>query len=107
LKQYTVQDAYAAWQAGQVTILDIREEHEYDASHVAGVPLIPMSEIQDRLEEIPTELPLVILCRSGNRSATVTDYLNDLGDYGEVANLEGGIIAWAANGLPYEGLPPQ
>ena len=107
MKQYTVKDAYDAWQAGEVAIVDVREEREHDTTRVPGIPLIPMSELQDRLEEIPTGLPLVILCRSGNRSATVTDFLNDLGDYGEVANLEGGILAWAANGLPYEGDPPQ
>jgi rhodanese-related sulfurtransferase len=47
------------------------------------------------------------MCRSGRRSADVSDYLNELGAYGEVANLEGGILAWAAEGLPYEGEPPR
>ena len=107
MKQVTVNEAYAAWQAGDVAIVDIREEREYDVTRVPGVPLIPMTELQARLEDLPGDRPLVIMCRSGNRSATVTDFLTDIGDWGEVANLEGGIIAWAANGLPYEGDPPQ
>ena len=100
-------DAYAAWQAGQVAIVDIREQDEHDTTRVPGIPLIPMSELMDRLDELPSGPPLVILCRSGNRSGQVADYLNGAGDHGEVANLEGGILAWAAQGLPYEGEPPR
>ena len=107
MKVYSPKDAYDAWQAGQVAIVDVREQQEYDTTHVPGVPLLPMSELMDRMEELPAEKPLVILCRSGNRSGQVTDYLNGTGDYGEVANLTGGILAWAADGLPYEGDPPQ
>lgn len=107
VKVYSPKDAYDAWQAGQVTIIDVREQHEYDTTRVAGMPLIPMSELIDRIDELPTDKPLVIFCRSGNRSGQITDYLDATGDYGEVANLTGGILAWAADGLPYEGAPPQ
>ena len=107
MKVYSPKDAYDAWQAGQVMIIDVREQHEYDTTHVAGMPLIPMSELIDRIDELPTDKPLVIFCRSGNRSGQVTDYLDGTGDYGEVANLTGGILAWADDGLPYEGAPPQ
>ena len=51
--------------------------------------------------------PLAILCRSGNRSGQVADYLTAAGDHGDVANIEGGIIAWAHAGLPYEGDVPR
>ena len=107
MQEVTVQEAYAGWQAGEIAIVDIREEQEYATTHVPGMPLIPMSELQDRLDDLPTDKPLAIFCRSGNRSGTVTDYLNSLGDWGEVVNIEGGILAWAATGLPYEGPPPQ
>lgn len=107
MKVYTPQEAYAAWQAGEVSIVDCREQREYDTNHVPGMPLIPMSELMDRLDEIPTGKPLVMFCRSGNRSGQVADYLNNTGDFGEVANMEGGILGWAAQGLPYEGSPPE
>ena len=107
MKVLSAKDAYDAWQAGEVAIVDVREEHEYDTNHVPDMLLIPMSEFQDRLDELPADRPLVIFCRSGRRSADVADYLNELGTYGEVANLEGGILAWVAQGLPYEGAPPQ
>ena len=48
-----------------------------------------------------------MLCRSGRRSAQVADYLSAAGDFGEVANIEGGIIAWAHAGLPYTGDVPR
>jgi rhodanese-related sulfurtransferase len=66
-----------------------------------------MSEFLGRLDELPRDRPLAIICRSGNRSAQVADYLSATGEHGEVANVEGGIIAWAAEGLPYEGEPPR
>jgi len=85
----------------------VREEAEHEATRVDGVPLIPMSEFLARVDEIPADGPLAVLCRSGARSGQVADYLNANGEHGEVANIEGGIIAWAAEGLPYEGGPPR
>jgi rhodanese-related sulfurtransferase len=104
---YTAREAHEAWEAGELIILDVREVDEHAFTRVPGVPLLPMSELLDRIDEIPIERPLALLCRSGSRSAQVADYLTEQGDHGEVANLEGGIIAWAAEGLPYEGEPPR
>jgi len=104
---YTAREAHDAWAAGELAILDVREADEHAATRVPGVPLIPMSELLDRLDEIPSGPPLAVLCRSGQRSAQVAEYLTEQGDHGEVANLEGGIIAWAADGLPFEGEPPR
>lgn len=98
--------AYAAWQAGEIAIVDVREELEHEATRVAGVPLLPMSEIAGRLDELPGG-PLAILCRIGARSGQVADFLTARGEHGDVANIEGGILAWAADGLPYEGEPPS
>lgn len=106
MDELTPQEAYAAWTAGEAVILDVREQSEHDQTRVPGVPLIPMSEIMDRLDEVPAGR-LVIMCRSGMRSAQVAAYLNGVGSYGNVANLAGGIIAWSDAGLPYEGDPPR
>ena len=100
-------EAHRLWSAGELAIVDCREEAEHEATRVEGVPLIPMSEFLARVDELPDDLPLAILCRSGSRSAQVADYLTAAGDHGEVANVDGGIIAWAAEGLPYEGEPPR
>jgi phage shock protein E len=104
--EYSPSEAYAAWQAGDIAIIDVREEREHQTTRVDGIPLLPMSELQDRIEELPTGTPLVIFCRSGNRSGQVAEFLNAEGDWGDVANLTGGILQWAAEGLPYEGAPP-
>jgi rhodanese-related sulfurtransferase len=103
----TVTEARRALVAGDLVILDCREAQEHAAQHVPGTILLPMSELIERIDEVPTDEPLAILCRSGNRSGQVADYLNAQGEWGEVANIEGGILAWAAEGLPYEGAPPQ
>ncbi|HMN98909.1 MAG TPA: rhodanese-like domain-containing protein [Miltoncostaeaceae bacterium] len=102
-----VNEAHRRWTAGELEIIDCREEQEHDTTRVDGIPLIPMSEFLARVDELPEDRPLAIFCRSGSRSAQVADYLTATGDHGEVANIAGGIIAWAAAGLPYEGDPPR
>ncbi len=104
---YSPKEAHAKWVAGEVVIIDVREQLEHDTTRIDGVPLIPMSELLERIDELPTDTELVMLCRSGGRSARVADHLNAQGEHGEVANLEGGIIGWAAEGLPYEGETPS
>jgi rhodanese-related sulfurtransferase len=103
----TVAEAHRLWSSGELAIVDCREEREHETTRIPGVPLVPMSEFLARVEELPGDRPLAIICRSGARSAQVADYLTASGDHGQVANVEGGIIAWAAEGLPYEGDPPR
>ncbi len=102
-----VTEAHRRWTAGELEIIDCREEQEYDATRVDGIALIPMSEFLARVDELPDDRPLAIFCRTGSRSAQVADYLTATGEYGEVDNVAGGIVAWAAEGLPYEGEPPR
>lgn len=102
----TVEEAHRLWSAGELAIVDVREEREHAATRIEGVPLLPMSELLERVDELPEGTPLAVLCRSGSRSAQVADYLA-AGERDEVANVEGGIIAWAAEGLPYEGEVPR
>lgn len=106
MKEYTVEEVSAAMARDEVLVIDIREADELAAQHVPGMVHIPMSELQDRLDEVPDDREVVLFCRSGNRSGRVADVLTSLGDWGEVVNCEGGILAWAAAGLPYEGVPP-
>lgn len=106
MREMTPHEAQAAWLAGQVNVVDVREQVEHDNCRVAGMPLVPMSELGERLDDLPTDRPLVVMCRSGGRSAQVADFLSASTDI-EAINLSGGIIAWAADGLPYEGDPPR
>ncbi len=96
-----VQTAAALQERDDVVLIDVREQSEYDEAHIPGITLIPMSEFQSRVDEVPTDKTVVLTCRSGNRSGQVYDYLNQLG-YDNIHNMEGGILAWQAAGLEVE-----
>jgi len=73
-------------------LIDVREPYEYDEVNIKG-QLIPLAEVMDRKSEIPDNIPVVIHCRSGKRSATAIKALEAMG-YTNLINLEGGIIAY-------------
>ncbi len=79
-------------------LVDVREHDEWRAGHVPGASLVPMSEVRARLGEIDSSRRVVVMCRSGGRSAAVTQALRSLGF--DAVNLTGGIRAWAAASLP-------
>lgn len=84
-----------------VIVLDVREQWEYDEGHIPGVVLIPMGDVPNRLAEIPTDKEVIVTCRSGNRSAQITDFLRQQG-FDNVHNMDGGILAWEAAGYDVE-----
>lgn len=84
-----------------VYLLDVREQEEYDEKHIPGITLLPMSTIENRLDEIPTDKTVIVTCRSGNRSDQVTQFLRANG-FDNAHNMEGGILAWEAAGYPVE-----
>ena len=77
-----------------VLFLDVREQWEYALCHIAGDLHIPMGQIPARLEEIPQDRPLIVVCHHGMRSRQVAEFLVSRG-FTDVANLNGGIDAWA------------
>jgi rhodanese-related sulfurtransferase len=84
-----------------VVLIDVREQFEYDEAHIPGVTLIPLGEVPERMDEIPTDKTVIITCRSGNRSGQATDFLRQNG-FTNVHNMDGGINAWKQAGLPVE-----
>jgi rhodanese-related sulfurtransferase len=88
----------AALIAGGAVLLDVREPEEWEAGHVPGALFIPMGELGDRIGELPAGGEVVVMCRSGHRSAMATRALREVGI--TATNYEGGIIAWAARGGP-------
>ena len=87
----------AALQAEGAFILDVRQPEEWNAGHIEGATLIPLGELNSRLSEVPQNVPVVVVCRSGNRSATGRDILLSAG-YPSVTSMAGGMKAWAAAG---------
>jgi rhodanese-related sulfurtransferase len=80
-----------------VQIVDVREPNEWAAGHLPDAVLIPLGELGRRAGELAPERPLVVVCRSGNRSATATDLLRR-GGFRDVKNLAGGMTAWTQAG---------
>lgn len=86
--------------ANGAVALDVRDPYEYDAGRIAGAVHIPMGELARRQTEIPRDRSVIAVCRSGSRSAAVTEALLRAGY--EAENLAGGMKAWKAAGLPLE-----
>jgi adenylyltransferase/sulfurtransferase len=76
-----------------VFILDVREPYEYQIANIGGT-LIPQNDVPQRLAEIDRDREIVVQCRSGGRSQRIAEFLQQSG-YTKVANLAGGILAWA------------
>lgn len=76
-------------------ILDVREDEEYEFSNIGGT-LIPLDELPDRLGELKEidEQDIVVMCRTGGRSAQAVAYLKKNG-FENVYNMKGGIHAWS------------
>ena len=100
-QQVDVQTVFDIQDHEDVYVLDVREQYEYDEKHIPNVTLLPMSEIQNRLDEIPSDNEVIVTCRSGNRSGQVTQFLEQNG-FDNVHNMEGGIVAWEEAGFPVE-----
>ncbi|HZU75107.1 MAG TPA: MBL fold metallo-hydrolase [Acidimicrobiales bacterium] len=90
--------AAASAVAGGALLLDVRELDEWQSGHAPGATLIPMGEVHARHEELPRDRRIVVVCRSGGRSAAVTDAL--LASGFDAVNLAGGMCAWTSAGLP-------
>lgn len=79
-------------------LLDVREQDEWQEGHVPGAILMPMGQVQYRRDELPAGQRIVVMCRSGGRSAAIAAALRTQGL--DAVNLTGGICAWQAAGLP-------
>ena len=82
-------------------VLDVREESEYKAGHVLNSKLVPLGKLNERIGEMEKyrDKPVVVVCRSGARSANACALLGKQG-YAEVYNLAGGMMAWQKANLP-------
>jgi rhodanese-related sulfurtransferase len=84
-----------------IQLVDCREQYEWEAGRVEGAVHIPLNDIMGGAGgDLATDRPIVVICRSGNRSELATMMFQARGY--EAHNLEGGIEAWVADGLPIE-----
>jgi rhodanese-related sulfurtransferase len=80
-------------------ILDVREQSEWNEGHIEGATLIPLGQLEARKSELPTDQKIVVVCRSGNRSAQGRDLLLKAG-FAEVTSMADGMNDWVSQGLP-------
>ena len=90
--------------ADRVEIIDVREPNEYTGAlgHIAGARLIPLGQLKQRAADISRDRPVVAVCRSGARSAQAVVMLQKEG-IRDIANLNGGMLRWRAEGCAAEG----
>ena len=81
-------------------LLDVSERDEWDAGHAPVARHVPLAELAGSMASLPPAAPLVVVCRSGRRSAEAAAVLLDAGF--EALNLVGGMVAWAAAGYRVE-----
>ena len=84
-----------------LVVLDVREPVEWDYGHIEGAVHIPLTEIPSRVEELPVDQQLLVVCKVGGRSAQATSFLREKGF--DAVNLAGGMIDWAEAGRPMVG----
>lgn len=84
-----------------VFILDVRQPEEYSQSHIPGAVLISLDSLESRLGEIPADQAVIVVCRSGKRSAAGRDTLIEKG-FTNVTSMAGGMNEWIEGGYPVE-----
>jgi hydroxyacylglutathione hydrolase len=90
----TTEEALSLWQAGEAVIIDVRTLKEYqEEGHIPDVTLIPLDQLENRIEEVPNDQRVLLICHSGRRSAQGTYLLRSEG-FELVENIEGGMLAW-------------
>jgi rhodanese-related sulfurtransferase len=93
------QEAFERVREGAL-LLDVREPHEWNAGHAAGARHVPLWELPERLDALPRDRQVLVVCRSGHRSSRATSLLVRSGF--DAVNLDGGMRAWVTAGLPLE-----
>ncbi len=79
-------------------ILDVRQPEDWQQFHIPGATLIPLGELPNRLNEVPKNKEIVVVCRTGHRSAQGRDILLNAG-FPRVTSMAGGVTQWQAEGL--------
>lgn len=95
VEQLTAKELQQKIQHGEeLFLLDVREPYEYRVARIEGSVSLPMAQVPNRLDELPANRPIVVICHHGMRSQRVADYLAHH-DFEIIYNLYGGIDAWS------------
>lgn len=81
-------------------LVDVREPHEYEEAHVPGATLIPLDTVTERVDEVPTEGTVYVICAMGGRSRRAAEFYRSQGI--DAVNVAGGTTAWVDAGHPFD-----
>ena len=106
-KKMTVDEFYPYWLTVRENgrpgcMIDVRAPEEYAQAHVPGTELIPLHTLPARLNEIPKDKPVYLICQAGGRSAQAAMFLAKSLGHEQLINIEGGTMAWIAAGYPVD-----
>jgi rhodanese-related sulfurtransferase len=91
----------AAERARGVPLIDVREDDEFAQARVPGALHIPLGEVPERIDEVPSEGTVHVICARGGRSAKAVEFYRSQGV--DAVNVAGGTLAWIDAGEPTEG----
>lgn len=93
-KNVSTGDAKQLIDNNEVVVLDVRTPDEFQEGHIFNASLIPLLELENRLNELDKEKTYLVVCRSGNRSAQASEILSSNG-FANIYNMTGGMNNWA------------
>ncbi|MBM7459295.1 rhodanese-like domain-containing protein [Rhodococcus coprophilus] len=99
MREIDIEAFCTAWETG-ATVVDVREDHEYEKEHIPGALWIPLGELGSRLSEVPDAEVVYVICASGRRSLSGADILESTGR--RAVSVAGGTAAWLQSGRPAE-----
>ena len=99
-REISVSQAYNLYQNGAF-VLDVRTQEEWNEFHAPNTTLIPLEQLSARVNEVPRDRQIVVVCRSGNRSQQGREILLNAG-FEQVASMSGGLNEWRSSGYPVE-----
>ena len=91
-------DTLDRYLAAGAPLIDVRQRDEYETVHVPGARLMPMDELPELVDEIPSDVPVYLICHSGGRSHRAAEWL--LAQGYDASNVAGGTAAWVEAGKP-------
>ena len=100
IRETSVEQFAAARDTGEVTLIDVRNPDEYAQGHIPGARLVSLPELAQRIGEIPTDVPVHVVCQSGGRSAQAAELLETAGI--DAVSVAGGTRGWITSGRPTE-----
>jgi rhodanese-related sulfurtransferase len=108
LPSVSLDQARAEHESGKALMIDIREAKEHATGVAQGVVLLPMSQVSQRISEIPKQAdqPVLLICNTQNRSRAVTEALQEQG-FTNIRYVNGGMSEWAKRGWPMVKPPSQ